>query len=159
MRIWNFFWNEFNNYKIIFKNYKALWLSFLLFFQILNHLKWIKGPRKYCKFLFLFLSFQEVCKFLHLQALHQKPSVLLEANTMLVWRLKDLDHVGANFLLSPIVLCVGGESRGLPISNNRGKIRRTISNNQGWNWTLQSLFHQRKILLKTRRRSQRRHGA
>jgi hypothetical protein len=58
------------------------------------------------------ISFQEVYKLLHLQAL-----VLLEVDTMLVQRQR-LKKMGEQISLSLTMLCVGGESRGLPISSN-----------------------------------------
>jgi hypothetical protein len=40
---------------------------------------------------------------------------------------KRLKTMGKQISFSPTMLCVGGESRGLPISSNWGKIERTIS--------------------------------
>lgn len=68
------------------------------------------------------ISFKEVYKLLHLQAL-----VLLEVDTMLVQRLKDSKPWGNKFPFVTTMLCVGGESRGLPSSSNWGVIERTIS--------------------------------
>jgi hypothetical protein len=89
-----------------------------------------------------------------------KPSVLLEANTMLVWRLKDLNHVEQICFYHPLCCVYEGNQEDYLLATIEAKLEGLyLSNNQCWNWTLQSLFHQSKILLKTRRRSQRRHGA